>query len=36
MCKLKDWDVTDRLGELDLPVLVTSGRVEVEASQPVG
>ncbi|HEY5858026.1 MAG TPA: proline iminopeptidase-family hydrolase [Aldersonia sp.] len=22
---LKDWDVTDRLGELDLPVLVTSG-----------
>ncbi len=23
---LKDWDVTDRLGELDLPVLITSGR----------
>jgi L-proline amide hydrolase len=23
---LKDWDVTDRLGELNLPVLVTSGR----------
>jgi len=23
---LKDWNVTDRLGELDLPVLVTSGR----------
>jgi proline-specific peptidase len=23
---LKDWDVTARLGELDLPVLVTSGR----------
>jgi proline-specific peptidase len=23
---LKDWDVRDRLGELDLPVLVTSGR----------
>jgi proline-specific peptidase len=23
---LKDWDVTDRLGELHLPVLVTSGR----------
>jgi proline-specific peptidase len=23
---LRDWDVTDRLGELDLPVLVTSGR----------
>ncbi|MFD7321763.1 proline iminopeptidase-family hydrolase [Streptomyces sp. NPDC059875] len=26
---LKDWDVTDRLGELDLPVLVTSGRHDV-------
>jgi proline-specific peptidase len=25
---LKDWDVTDRLGELDLPVLVTSGRYD--------
>jgi proline-specific peptidase len=23
---LKDWDVTARLGQLDLPVLVTSGR----------
>jgi proline-specific peptidase len=23
---LKDWDVTDRLGELDIPVLITSGR----------
>ena len=23
---LKDWGVTDRLGELDLPVLITSGR----------
>ena len=23
---LKDWDVIDRLGELDLPTLVTSGR----------
>jgi pimeloyl-ACP methyl ester carboxylesterase len=23
---LKDWDVTARLGELDLPALVTSGR----------
>jgi pimeloyl-ACP methyl ester carboxylesterase len=22
------WDVTDRLGELDLPVLVTSGRFD--------
>lgn len=26
---LKDWDVTDRLGEVDLPVLVTSGRYDV-------
>lgn len=26
---LKDWDVTDRLGELDLPVLVTSGRYDL-------
>ena len=25
---LKDWDVTQRLGELDLPVLVTSGRYD--------
>jgi proline-specific peptidase len=25
---LKDWDVTARLGELDLPVLVTSGRYD--------
>jgi proline-specific peptidase len=25
---LKDWDVTDRLGELNLPVLVTSGRYD--------
>ena len=25
---LKDWDVTSRLGELDLPVLVTSGRFD--------
>lgn len=25
---LKSWDVTDRLGELDLPVLVTSGRYD--------
>jgi pimeloyl-ACP methyl ester carboxylesterase len=25
---LKDWDVTARLGELDLPVLVTSGRFD--------
>jgi proline-specific peptidase len=25
---LKDWDVSDRLGELDLPVLVTSGRYD--------
>ncbi|WP_435058250.1 proline iminopeptidase-family hydrolase [Streptomyces sp. bgisy060] len=24
--RLKDWDVTDRLGEIDLPVLVTTGR----------
>ncbi len=23
---LRDWDVTARLGQLDLPVLVTSGR----------
>ena len=23
---LKDWDVTARLGELDMPVLITSGR----------
>jgi proline-specific peptidase len=23
---LKDWDVTSRLGELDLPVLITSGQ----------
>jgi proline-specific peptidase len=26
---LRDWDVTPRLGELDLPVLVTSGRQDV-------
>ncbi|MBT2506774.1 proline iminopeptidase-family hydrolase [Streptomyces sp. ISL-98] len=26
---LKDWDITARLGELDLPVLVTSGRYDV-------
>ncbi len=26
--KLKDWDVSARLGELDLPVLVTSGRYD--------
>lgn len=26
--RLKDWDVTDRLGELDVPVLVTSGRYD--------
>ncbi|WP_225800780.1 proline iminopeptidase-family hydrolase [Streptomyces sp. NK15101] len=26
---LKDWDVTGRLGEIDLPVLVTSGRHDV-------
>jgi proline-specific peptidase len=25
---LKDWDVSNRLGELDLPVLVTSGRYD--------
>jgi proline-specific peptidase len=25
---LKDWDVIDRLGELDVPVLVTSGRFD--------
>ena len=25
---LKNWDVTDRLGELDLPVLITSGRYD--------
>jgi proline-specific peptidase len=25
---LKDWDVSDRLGELDLPVLITSGRYD--------
>lgn len=25
---LRDWSVTDRLGELDLPVLVTSGRYD--------
>ena len=25
---LKDWDVTDRLGELDLPVLITSGHYD--------
>ena len=25
---LKHWDVTDRLGELDLPVLITSGRYD--------
>ena len=25
---LKDWDVTARLGELDLPALVTSGRYD--------
>jgi proline-specific peptidase len=25
---LRDWDVTDRLGELELPVLVTSGRYD--------
>ena len=29
---LKDWDVTDRLGELDLPVLITSGRHDVMTS----
>ncbi|MFB7368512.1 proline iminopeptidase-family hydrolase [Streptomyces sp. NPDC056222] len=26
---LKDWSVTDRLGEIDLPVLVTSGRYDM-------
>ncbi|WP_410363490.1 proline iminopeptidase-family hydrolase [Streptomyces sp. 5K101] len=26
---LKDWDVTPRLGELDLPVLITSGRHDI-------
>jgi proline-specific peptidase len=26
---LRDWDVTARLGELDLPVLITSGRHDV-------
>jgi proline-specific peptidase len=31
---LKDWDVSDRLGELDLPVLVTSGRYD-EMSPPL-
>src|SRR5262245_15519659 len=25
---LKNWDVTDCLGELDLPVLITSGRYD--------
>jgi proline-specific peptidase len=25
---LRDWDVTDRLGEIELPVLVTSGRYD--------
>ena len=25
---LRDWDVTARLGELDLPLLVTSGRYD--------
>src|SRR5262245_28658686 len=25
---LKNWDVTDGLGELDLPVLITSGRYD--------
>ena len=25
---LRDWDITNRLGELDLPVLVTSGRYD--------
>ncbi|MGW5344191.1 alpha/beta fold hydrolase [Streptomyces sp. NPDC004050] len=25
---LADWDVTERLGELDLPVLVTTGRYD--------
>lgn len=26
--RLKDWDVTDRLAEIDVPVLVTSGRYD--------
>ena len=25
---LKDWDVTDRLGEIEVPTLVTSGRYD--------
>ncbi len=25
---LKDWDITDRLGEIDVPTLVTSGRYD--------
>ena len=33
---LKDWDVTDRLGELDLPVLVTSGRYDEMTDALVG
>ncbi|MFJ9811010.1 proline iminopeptidase-family hydrolase [Streptomyces sp. NPDC101158] len=33
---LADWDVTARLGELDLPVLVTSGRHDVATPALVG
>ncbi|WP_435611052.1 proline iminopeptidase-family hydrolase [Streptomyces sp. C10-9-1] len=33
---LKDWDVTSRLGELDLPVLVTSGRHDATTPAMVG
>ncbi|MEV5973068.1 proline iminopeptidase-family hydrolase [Streptomyces sp. NPDC051921] len=33
---LKDWDVTARLGEIDLPVLVTSGRHDVVTPALVG
>jgi proline-specific peptidase len=25
---LKDWDITDRLGEIDIPTLITAGRYD--------
>ena len=33
---LKDWDVTARLGELDVPVLITSGRHDLTTPAVVG
>lgn len=32
---MKDWDITDRLGELDLPVLLTSGRYDLTTPEVV-